>query len=1022
MNILLQELAAAVQRYPWQEKLLLVPSRTYGYQLMEGLAREGIPWLNLRPLSTLGLAMEMIEPELVHRGLQPAAYYQCLSILDRIIAAMEARGELRYFKTMNESGRLSGLLLQSIRDLRLAGIGTGDIQPGAFVDPQKGNELQSIFNQYDLELEALHLVDEAEIFRRAEYLGADEDSPSQSRMLLIPGQMELSPAAFRFLEKFRTHSLILAHDPVSGLDNPFPHRFDPVIQPSPQSSLSYIFDYSANNLTAKDIEIFPAYGEACEVREVLRRIKKSGCPLDQVQLCVTRNQPYLSLLYNEALRMELPVTWASGVPAVYTHPGKLISGILEWMKSDYPVSIIYRLLLGGDLDVVAALDAANLLRDSGIVWGKHRCLRRLEQMAGELKEELEAAIDAGASFRAARLSNHLFTLKQIQPVIDDIIGSIDAAEFEDNFDVARLCEALVAIIEKYSLVRSDIDALARQAIIDELAGMRDSNPSPMKTGSAIRTLEQLLAGLRVGSSGPQPGYLYVAGVDDGLWCSRPVTYLLGMDAARIEGRSFQDPILLDCEREQLSPRLDMQREQLQQRIYRVTAWLASRRGPVSISFPCYDVLEARPNAPSSLLLHIYRLLSGQPGADYSDLLNSLPAPAVYVPHDVDTAIDERDWWLAQILGPGADRVYAGDVAACFSKLEQGLIAYSRRSSDEFTEYDGRITALSQLDPRLDPKKALSASAIETMAKCPFMYFLRYILGIERPEEMSIDNSTWLDAMQRGSLLHYIYCGYQQEVYGPGKPNQPDKQLLLEIAEREIDDMRLQVPPPDLLIFRLEREEMLRGLEVYYYMLEENHRTGGSLPLYSELPFGLGAAEVQEAGIGQADPVEIKLPSGLSFWLRGRIDLVEAEPSSGAYQIWDYKTGGTWGYNDRDFCKAGQQVQHLLYSIAAEQILGSLPGYGPVKINMAGYLFPTDKGEGRVIARRQSRRDRGLQAVEQVLELMGEGIFCPSSTGTYCKYCDYLSVCGPQAVETIIAKLDNDADGCLEGWKELQKYE
>lgn len=43
MNILLQELAAAVKKYPWQEKLLLVPSRSHGYQLMDGLARRGRP-------------------------------------------------------------------------------------------------------------------------------------------------------------------------------------------------------------------------------------------------------------------------------------------------------------------------------------------------------------------------------------------------------------------------------------------------------------------------------------------------------------------------------------------------------------------------------------------------------------------------------------------------------------------------------------------------------------------------------------------------------------------------------------------------------------------------------------------------------------------------------------------------------------------------------------------------------------------------------------------------------------------
>ena len=1023
MNILLQKLAAAVKKYPWQEKLLLVPSRSHGYQLMDGLAREGTPWLNLRPVTPLGLAMEMVETDLMRRGLQLASRYQCLTILDQIIAGMEDRGELKYFKTISEAGQLSSMLLQSIRDLRLAGIDAADLKPDSFVDRQKGVELQSIVNQYDLELEAQLLLDEAEIFRRAVSLAPDQVKATQSRLLLIPEQLSLSPAAFTFLDKFQAQSLVLAQDPVAGLDNPFLRRFMPDEPPVPQSSLSYIFNSTANDIAHDEVQIFQAYGEACEVREVLRRIKKSGYPLDQIMLCVTRNQPYLSIIYTEALRMELPVAMASGVPVVSTHPGKLISGILEWVQSNYPVSIIYRLLLGGDLDVVPAREAAILLRNSGIVWGKHRCLQRLGQIVDNLEAEMNSANQAQAVARSERLSRQLYAVKQLQEAMSDIIGCIDAAEIGDKVDVARLCAGLGAFLEKYAVVRSDLDALAKQAIIDQLAGISYANPVPVRSGAAIKVLEQMLAGLRVKPDGPQPGHLYVTSVEDGLWCSRPVTYLLGMDAARMEGRTFQDPVLLDCEREQLSPLLDLQRNQQQQRAYQVAAFLASRRGPVTISFPCYDVLDARPCAPSSLLLHIHRLLGGQPEADYSDLLNALPPAAVYVPDDDAVAIDERDWWLVQILSRGTSRIDPEDVAACFSNLQQGLKAQTSRLSDEFTEYDGRITASPDLDPRLNPDRTLSASAIETMAKCPFMYFLRYILRIDPPEEMEIDNSTWLDAMQRGSLLHSIYCEYQNQVYGPGKPNQPDKKLLLNIANREIDALRQQVPPPDELVFRLEKEEMLRGLEVYYYLLEEKHRNGGSLPLYSEIPFGLGDEEVQAAGIGQAEPVEIKLPSGLSFRLRGKIDLVEKAIKGDSYQIWDYKTGSTWGYNDRDFCKAGQQIQHLLYSIAAENILGSLPGQGSVKIDLAGYLFPTDKGEGRIIGRRQNRRNVGLQAVEKILELMAEGVFCSSSADTYCKYCDYITVCGgSHAVERQNAKLENDANDCLNGWKELQNYE
>lgn len=1023
MNILLQQLAAIVRDNPVQEKLLVVSSRSHGYQLMDELARQGTPWLNLRPVTPLGLAMEITESDLARRKLRPASRHQSLSMLDQVINTMDSRGELVYFKTIQAAGLLSRLLLRSFQDLFLAGVKPDQIDAAAFVNPQKGKELKAIFNQYDLALEANGLVDEALIYERAANLLPGDLGSFKSSRLLIPEQMSLSPSALSFLQRFQAVCTVLAQEPVIGIDNPFPRRLVPDDAPLPaESSLSYIFEPTSNPITSEVIEIFQAYGESCEVREVLRRIKKSGQPLDRVMLCVTRYQPYDSLICSEALRMGMPVTFAHGVPVLSTRPGQLLSGILEWIRSDYPVSIIYRLIMSGVLDVFPAPEAAALLRSSGVTWGKHNLLQRLEQMTVDLQAELAATIAAQAKTKAALLSNRLYALKQLKTAMEDITSPISAAEIDDRVDVARLCEGLAAIIGKYAPIPSEMDGLAQQSILAELAAIGHANLDVMQFGLALQRLETAVGRSTIGASGPRPGCLYVAGMEDGVWCSRPVTYLLGLDAARMEGRIFQDPVLLDCEREQISSSLELQRDQQRQGLYRVVSLLASRRGAVTISFPAYDVLEGRPNAPSSLLLQIYRLVSGQPQADYSEMLNSLPPAAVYIPDPPDTAIDERDWWLASALHSTLGRLRIEDVLNNFPALRQGMVAKANRSSDLYTEYDGMITGAS-LDPRLDADKVLSASAIETMAKCPFSYFLRYVLRIEPAEDMSIDNSAWLDAMQRGSLLHSIYNAYQQAVYGPGKPSQPDKKLLLEIAADEIEALRQQVPPPDLLIYRLEKEELLGSLEVYYYLLEEKHRHGGSLPIHSEVPFGMGADEVLAAGIGTADPVTIDLPGGSSFRLRGRIDLVEKDPDHDTYQIWDYKTGSTWGYSDRDFCKSGQQIQHLLYSIAAEQILSAQPGRGPVQIDLAGYLFPTDKGEGRTVTRRQSQRHRGLQAVEKVLELMGQGVFCSSSADTYCKFCDYALVCRfPAAVNMVNVKLANNANNCLEGWKELQGYE
>ena len=64
---------------------------------------------------------------------------------------------------------------------------------------------------------------------------------------------------------------------------------------------------------------------------------------------------------------------------------------------------------------------------------------------------------------------------------------------------------LGAFLEKYAMVRSDLDALAKQAIIDQLAGISYANPVPVRSGAAIKMLEQMLAACGLSQMVPNLG-------------------------------------------------------------------------------------------------------------------------------------------------------------------------------------------------------------------------------------------------------------------------------------------------------------------------------------------------------------------------------------------------------------------------------------------------------------------------------------------------------------------------------------
>jgi hypothetical protein len=217
----------------------------------------------------------------------------------------------------------------------------------------------------------------------------------------------------------------------------------------------------------------------------------------------------------------------------------------------------------------------------------------------------------------------------------------------------------------------------------------------------------------------------------------------------------------------------------------------------------------------------------------------------------------------------------------------------------------------------------------------------------------------------------------------------------------------------------EKAEILRGLDVFL-RAEEELRQEGSIPLYLEVPFGFGPEDTA-GGQGLADPVELTLPDGSSLRLRGRIDRIDSTARPGVYRVWDFKTGSTYNFSEGGYIRQGRQIQHALYALAAEEILRREdPG---ARVEEAGYLFPTEKGEGQRFVRQRARAGEALKALENLLNLLAAGLFCAVHDSGRCSYCDYRAVCRyPLSVERMGRKLDCAANTELEPWRELQRYD
>ncbi|MEI7752446.1 MAG: PD-(D/E)XK nuclease family protein, partial [Candidatus Omnitrophota bacterium] len=463
-------------------------------------------------------------------------------------------------------------------------------------------------------------------------------------------------------------------------------------------------------------------------------------------------------------------------------------------------------------------------------------------------------------------------------------------------------------------------------------------------------------------------------------------------------------------RRKISAGLELSSERTSNELYSMVRMMAGLRGKLTASFSAYDIKENRKSFPSSIALQLFRV-SGDPAADYDALFNALGDPVGFGAAGRDGgALDETDWWLGALAESDALVDGTEPVKASYEGVVEGLKAEAARGSAKFTEYDGKVLSCGQeLDPRENTQVVMSASRIETAAKCPFAYFLEYVLRVKKPEETDRDDFAWLDARERGLLLHKVFEEFFETLKAEKGATAPEreKKVILEILERTIDRFKADIPPPGDSVFQAECAQLRLDAGIFLIL----NRELGTKQVFSEAVFG-----------GDENKTEIPAGGGKTFLARGKIDRID-KAGPGEYHVWDYKTGSTYVYEEKGFVSGGEQIQHGLYAAAVELILKKT-GDKKAKVTCSGYLFPTEKGtrdgKGGIFPRSTDRSKDFQETLKEILDLIGGGNFMVSPEKDACRFCDFADVCGGDGAQARMkAKLTDPANTGIARWDGLK---
>ncbi|HOW84985.1 MAG TPA: PD-(D/E)XK nuclease family protein [Candidatus Aminicenantes bacterium] len=1029
MSALVRFLAGFCRGHPLDEKILIVPAFGAGREIGEALARQAGAWVNLRFVTTAALAAEVLGRsggEGAARPLTPSAE---LALTDRLFRELLAAGELGYFGRAGSSPGLARALHGAVRELRLDGRTSADLRPELFLVPQKGRELALLLGRYERALDEEGRLDLAGLLAAAAKLGPMADPA----WILCPADLQLGRLEAALIRSAAGDRLVLVPgEPVFGLERPpAPWPAPPVADAAAAGRLSWLFDpgRAVPEARAKEteIEIFRALGPANECREILRRIYAARIPFDQVEVLTPPGTGHQTIFHLLAARTNLPVTFGDGLPVSFTSPGRLFFGLAAWLADNFSADGLCRLLENGDLVLppgpsgppLPARTACRHLRSAMIGWGRERYADRLAALRDARQADLEVLKarrggdddgDGDGEGRRAALLDSIAEIESLAAAVGRILALVPEPDAAGACDLPGLCRAFARLLRDHGQSGDEIDRRAAEALLERLEEFAAEGRFPrLPLKEALDLVRTAGASLRVGASPSLPGHLHVAGLATGGRSGRPVTFVAGLDEAAFPGRGLQDPVLLDEERAGLSEGLPSSADVLRSRLFGLAAVLASLRGRVTLSYSSFDLVDGRASFPSSVVLQAFRLNRGDAKLDYGALEAGLPEAAGFRPGGPERAFDEPDWWLDRLAAdPRPDGALT--IAANFPGLAAGLAAAEARAGAGLTAYDGIVDIgplRAEVDPLAGRTAVMSPTRLEQLAKCPFAYFLRHVLGVQAPEEVAYDRSRWLDPLQRGNLVHAVLCAFMTEVAAGGEGVEAARHapLMRRIAEREIAATRRRIPPPSDEIFEAERKDVDRALRIFLDF-EQKRETKGR-PLAFEKPI---------------EREEMALPDGRSFLFRGVIDRVD-RLGPDEYRIIDYKTGSPAPYEDAVQFGRGRNLQPALYAVALERMLArERPGSAP-RVVESGYLFTSLSGEGHEIMIRDFDRARLRHLLGDLLALLEKGYFLAGPEAK-CGFCDYRRVCVSGGAEGTKNKMKGLAEADIaifEAYKKLDEY-
>ncbi len=459
----------------------------------------------------------------------------------------------------------------------------------------------------------------------------------------------------------------------------------------------------------------------------------------------------------------------------------------------------------------------------------------------------------------------------------------------------------------------------------------------------------------------------------------------GLVEGLFPGTARPDPLLPDDERERLGMPLRAGPRQAREERFLFELALSAGRRRVVLLAARAEAVRGRERVLSPFLLEVLR---PSPDDGVGPSVRSLgigrvvhDGPPLDLAEAVRRATDRQPGALESLLAP-------------FEPLSRALRRGRARRRPGFSAYEGNVGRASPLTDLC--AAPLSASRLETLAGCPYRWFLSDVLGLSPREEL--ERPLDAEASERGTFVHDVLRDLSA---GGPLASLPGSEAVVRVGTvtaRHVAEWAAsgELDLPEALLARVEDEIVSAVLATLAFERgrKESYRTVGV-----EAPFD-GVALGPFRFRGRIDRVDaVAVATGAVAVATGAVAVATGAVAGGP-RVVDYKLGGAAPYEKtnrgRHLIARGERLQLPIYALAV----------GPSGV-ASEYLFVTrgeDEERHAVIPRAFDAEETGaaVEALRRFLEaaheLTGRGLLVPRTTSLRradpCATCPVSPVCGP----------------------------